>query len=282
MQDYDVSLKMLLRDSARLTLRQIAGSPVTNWLNVELPKVQNPKLDLLGEVKGGSLVHIELQSTNDQRMPLRMMEYCAGIYRQHGRLPRQIMLYVGGAPLRMARELAGPDLRFRYNAIDIRDLDSAALLASSDFGDNVIAVLTRLQDNRDTVRAILKGIARLKQDEREIALQALMRLSGLRRLTHVVEEESRKVPVYIDPLKMPFIRHEFKRGLVEGKKEGLVEGEKKGIVEGELAIIRRLIQKRFGRIPVWAAKRLKSCSAEQLEELSERVLDAGSLKELLG
>jgi hypothetical protein len=53
-------------------MRDLAGTAVAKWLDVELPKVQNPRLDLLGETVDGGLVHVELQSGNDPAMPLRM------------------------------------------------------------------------------------------------------------------------------------------------------------------------------------------------------------------
>ena len=88
MQAYDVALKLLLQGSAALTLRALTGTAVAKWLDVELPKVQNLRLDLLGETVDGGLVHVELQSSNDPAMPLRMAEYCLGVFRLFGRFPR--------------------------------------------------------------------------------------------------------------------------------------------------------------------------------------------------
>ena len=56
---------------------------------------------------------------------------------------------------------------------------------------------------------------------------------------------------------------------------------KRGLREGELTVLRRLIEKRFGAIPTWAAERLAGTSAADLEVLSERVLDAGSIEDLM-
>ena len=78
------------------------------------------------------------------------------------------------------------------------------------------------------------------------------------------------MPVYIDILENKVLGREFKKGLQEGRQEG------------ELAILRRLIEKRFGSLPPWAEQRLTSASTEQLEEWATRVLDAASLQELLG
>src|SRR5580692_9629809 len=68
MQEYDITLKLLLQGQARLTMIELAGGAVEKWLNVELPKVQNQRADLLGETADGSLVHIELQSGNEAAM----------------------------------------------------------------------------------------------------------------------------------------------------------------------------------------------------------------------
>jgi hypothetical protein len=101
---------------------------------VDLPKVQNLRLDLLGETVDGGLVHVELQSSNDAAMPLRMAEYCLCVFRLFGRFPRQVELYVREPQLRMESELRGPDVLFGYRPIDIRTLDGDRLLESADPG----------------------------------------------------------------------------------------------------------------------------------------------------
>src|ERR1035437_9304557 len=123
MQEYDVALKLLLLGSAKLTMRELTGTAVETWLDIEMSKVQNSRVDLLGETADKGLVHLELQSGHDPNMPLRMAEYCLGVFRLFERFPRQVLLYVGEAPLRMAKELRGDDVWFRYRAIDIRELD---------------------------------------------------------------------------------------------------------------------------------------------------------------
>jgi len=180
MQDYDVALKLLLQGPARLTMLELAGGAVEKWLNVELPKVQNPRADLLGETADGSLIHVELQSGNVPTMPLRMAEYCLGVLRLFGKFPRQVVLYVGEAPLGMESELSGPDVWFRYRMIDIRELDGDHLLESGETGDNVIAILARLRDHKAAVRKIVGRIADLPGAERETAVSQLLILAGLR------------------------------------------------------------------------------------------------------
>jgi Domain of unknown function (DUF4351) len=264
MQEYDVALKLLLQRSARLTMRALTGQVVTNWLDVELPKIQNLRLDLLGETAGG-LVHLELQSSNDAAMSLRMAEYSLGIYRLFGQFAQQVLLYVGEPPLRMSDELRGPDVLFRYRVIDIRTLDGDCLIESDEVGDNVIAILARLRDHREAVRRIVARIARLPVTERDTAMGQLLVLAGLRRLARTVEQEARQLPIRIDILENEVLGPIFLRGCQKG----------------ELTILRGQIQKRFGPLPAWADEKLAGLSTDGLEELSMRVLDAHSIDELL-
>lgn len=53
-------------------LAQLTGSSSLKWLNVETPKVNVRRVDLLGERPDGNLVHIELQSKNQKDFPLRI------------------------------------------------------------------------------------------------------------------------------------------------------------------------------------------------------------------
>jgi hypothetical protein len=149
MQQYDTTLKLLLHESATATLRELTGTTITHWIDQALPRVQNPRLDLLGQGADGSLIHIELQSTNEPDMPLRMAEYALGVYRLLRQFPRQILLYVGQPPLAMPEELRGPDVLVRYRAVDFRQLDGDQLLES----DNVIAILGTLIIGQRFVRS---------------------------------------------------------------------------------------------------------------------------------
>jgi len=284
MQEYDVALKTLLKGSAALTLRALTGTAVAKWLDVELPKVrkaQNLRLDLLGQTAGGQLIHIELQSGNDAAMPFRMIEYCLGIQRRFGQFPRQILLYVGEAPMHMQNELRGPDLSFQYGLIDIRTLDGDRLLESDGLGDNVIAILARLRDDKKAVHKIVERIAGLAIAEKEIALAQLMILAGLRHLAGTVEQEARNMPIDLDIRDHEVLGPMFIKAEQKGRQEGLQKGLREGLQAGELTVLRRLIEKRFGALPSWAFEKLAAMPASELETLSERVLDARSVDELL-
>jgi hypothetical protein len=130
MQAYDVALKRILTRPDSLLLAELAGSSAVRWLNVEAPLVRNLRVDLLGELPDGELVQIEFQSRNEKHFPLRMAEYLFSIGVRHRRLPRQIVMYIGKAPMRMKDRIEGPDFSVRFHLVDARNLDGERLLAT--------------------------------------------------------------------------------------------------------------------------------------------------------
>lgn len=167
-------------------LLDLTGFTVTRWHNTELPAVQSRRADMLGETAEGTLVHIELQSTNQVGMALRMLEYAVAIHRQFQRFPQQIVLYVGQEPLRMKGSIEGSHLAFSCKMADIRSLDGEALIASSHVEDNVIAILTQLGNEREAVKRILARIAACEPERRAKALRELTLLAGLRTVVPVI------------------------------------------------------------------------------------------------
>lgn len=264
MQKYGVALKSLLQTSGSFILETLAGVHFRRWINVELPQVQTARLDLLGETDASDLIHFELQSNNDPSMPLRMAEYALGVYRQFGRFARQFVLYVGEGPLRMVPELLGPAFSFRYELVDLRQIDEEHFLQGPAKAGNVLAILGRVKNLEETAREVLRRIVQLAQDQQALALQQLMILSGLRRLEDFVRKEAQHMPLEINLLDNAVIGPAIRQGMREGS----------------LSIIRRQLKHRFGQLPEWVEPRLTALSFEQLEELSDRLLDAARLEDL--
>ena len=73
-QRYDTAFKLTLQH-VDVAMRELVGSTVTSWKNIEFPQIRAPRADLLGETKAGELVHFELQSGNARDMATRMLEY---------------------------------------------------------------------------------------------------------------------------------------------------------------------------------------------------------------
>jgi hypothetical protein len=192
-----------------------------------------------------------------------MAEYALRIYRLQERFPEQYVLYVGKGEMRMAAELAGPNFYCRYQIIEVRTLDEEALLASSFVADNVIAILARHRDRRETITRILARIATLEGGARDL-FSKLMILAGLRKLEDSIRREVKQMPILDDIMDHDVIGPAIRQGQRQG----------------ELTILRGQIGKRFGLLPPWVEERLTDSSAAELEDISLRLIDAKSIDEL--
>ena len=74
-------------------------------------------------------------------------------------------------------------------------------------------------------------------------------------------------------------RREFRQ---EGRLEGRLEGQLEGRQEGQRALLTRLLERRFGPLPDWAAARVQQASSQELEHWTDQLLDATTLEAILG
>lgn len=170
-----------------LLLNELTGGiPVTQFLNVELPKVLDRRLDLVMRLADTSILHVELQSANDAGIAYRQGVYCFLLGQMHrGIRIRQTVLYVGGRPLRMPDGVDLGETTGHFRLMDIRQIDAGLLLASANPADYVLAMLAGGGESR--LSEIVSRIARLRGPARERALAQLLVLSGLRGLPTQVQ-----------------------------------------------------------------------------------------------
>jgi hypothetical protein len=100
----------------------------------------------------------------------------------------------------------------------------------------------------------------------------------------------------LNPLEQMFVNDGWKKGRQEGLKEGLEKGLKKGLKEGlkegreegreqgrqdgAAALLERLLTQRFGALSKTAHNKLAKASLAQLEEWSDALPDAQSLRQI--
>lgn len=260
-QDFDVALKQLLRTSTRVLWQQLTGAPVAEWLNVELPKVENRRVDFLARLEDGRCVHLELQSTNERYFARRMAEYYLSLQRLVDDSVEPIGLYVGKEPLSMTGTYRTKYMDFHFPLIDVRTLDGMPLLQSPDLGDNILALLTGT-DKRQVVPKLARRLRELSPDVQRIALAEIMILSGLRDVEEYVLQELGPMPLIIDIRENKVLGPPYVKGLLEGQRK----------------ILRRQLTKRFGTIPRAFDDRVESASEDELEHWLERFVDAPTLE----
>ena len=252
-QHFDVSLKLMFRRSDGIVTRTVFGGPVVEWLNVELPEVRNPRVDLLARDGAGRLHHLELESTNDGAMPRRLAEYHLGLHRALNEDVEMNVLYVGKEPLRNVGEFRTRSMEFRFRLIDMSELDGLPLIESEDLGDNMLALLTRC-DRELVLRTVETTIGLLPHGLREESARLFMILSGLRGLAPTVR---RRFSMMIDLMENEVFAEE--------------------ILKAEAKMLLNLIQARFGAVPPWVFEKFEGAKEEQYLAWGRRLLTADSL-----
>jgi hypothetical protein len=178
--------------------------------------------------------------------------------------PEQLVLYTGEAPMRMTGRFV--EFGFDCRVADIREFDPEPLLASPTLADNVVTVLMRHRDQRAALARLVGKIAGAGVAERAVALAEVFILAGLRRLEPLVRKEAEKMPILDDIMDHAILGPMIRKARVE---------------EGRQIVVLQ-IEKRFGPLPAWVQTRLDGMQIDEIESAALRLLDAGTLEELLG
>ncbi len=284
MHHYDTVLKSLLTGSENSIFRDGTGARSGRWLNVELPAVSQTRVDLLFETDGSDpagrrLIAMELHSTNDPLLPLRMAEYSLRVYRVYKQLPEQYVLYVGSEELNMPDALVGPNHVCRYKMLDIRQWSAETLLESPFAADTVMAILARYGERPETIRRILARIAKMEdRSEMKQAFSKLTILAGIRKLGEAIRKEAQGMPILDDIMDHDLFGPILRQGMEKGREEGSQIGKN----QEALAIVSRLLTRRFGLLPAEVRERLGKMSTSELEDVGERLLDVAGIDDLFG
>jgi hypothetical protein len=243
---------------------------------------------------------LEFQSTPDRWMALRALVY-VGLLWQHlvrekqlppdGRLPpvMPVVVYNGdprwAMPLAL-RELVGlpentPLWRYqpemRYHLVDEGAFSDDDLAAR----DTLAALLFRLEASPDPDRVVALADAVLAWFGRHPGFDGLRPLFAelLGGLMGPLAPGVRVPEELLEVRNMLATRAEdWKRQwLQEGRAEGLTEG----LMKGEAALLLRQLERRFGALPAEVKARVAAADTAALEVWGLRVLDAGSLEDVL-
>lgn len=282
MPNFDNALKELFQTVGTSLVERLGGAPVREWVNVELAQTRAQRVDLVSWLNNGQLFHLEFQSRNDSTMAERMLDYYWGLFQRYQMRPRQLLLYLGSEPFRMPTSVEHERLRFSYDRLDIRDLNSEDLLNSSSIGDNILAILSQSPEPQLRIRRVLERLKPLEPNQQARALRLLLILSGLRDLSgRVAWEINMLEDVIEDAMKDPFLRRLREKYVEEARAEGRAQGRAQGRAEGEASLVRRLLEQRFGTLPDWSQQKLASATESDLKRWVGNILSASNLEDIL-
>lgn len=79
-----------------------------------------------------------------------------------------------------------------------------------------------------------------------------------------------------------YIRNKgYEEGIQQGVQRGLEQGLREGARQEKISTLKRLLQRKFGSLPSWVDERIDQASKERLDDWTERLLEATSIRDLL-
>ncbi len=227
------------------------------------------------------MIHVEVQGDRKIDFPQRMYIYHYRFFDRYGGSVVSVAVLAdddpGWRPSDYGYELWGCRLRLEFPTVKLLDYESR--LAELESSDNpfAIVVLAHLQSQRERsnpegrLHSKLVLIRRLY--ERGYERQAIL---DLFRFIDWVLELPEDLEIRFKT-KLEQLEEERRMRYVTSI-ERLSRNE--GLQEEAGVLLKRLLNRRFGALPVWVDERLAGASREQLEQWVERVLDARRLEEV--
>lgn len=276
MSRFDVPIKSVFRENSRGYVASLVFGPShpVEWLDVQQPIVSNRLGDSLARTSDGGLVHIEFQSRNDPDMPFRMLDYYVGYRRIYGEGVRQVLVYIGPQPLRMAAEFVDEHTRHSFRVVNVRDLDGEQLLATGDWGDSVLAILTTV-DREKVIQAVLTHLQRLDGQDQQDAKATFVLISGIMGLA---DEVSRRLDFQmINVMENEVIGPMILKALAEARQEAREEARRESVA----SMLCLLLEERFGPLVPATRKIVESADEATLQRWIKRFVTAPSLTAVL-
>ncbi|MEO5359504.1 MAG: hypothetical protein H7843_03540 [Nitrospirota bacterium] len=276
-KQYDKIIKEVLKDVIDTMLTSVIGLKAVKSTSVEtklqITNEREADFIVMVELEDASqcLVHIEFQTTNYAKMAYRELRYWVYITEVYDIQPLQYVFYIGNEPLTMPDIIKTKTVDYRYNLIDMRNVDCDKFLYSNRPEEVIIAILCNYQKKgvKIFIREILSRLRDLVPEEtlRGKHIRQVEVLSQLRDLQDEVCKEAEAMAIMYDMERD--VR--FKQGLAEGQRKGLLEAIELGL---------ELKYGAFGLELMNMASAVDSI--DKLEALKNLIKKASSLDELRG
>jgi predicted transposase/invertase (TIGR01784 family) len=218
------------------------------------------------------ILHLEFQTSPKSTPPLdfRMLDYYTRLKRQYWCDIEQVLIFLQATSSEIVfnTEYVDRKTRHEYRVIRLWEEDPTPLLANPALLP--LATLARTDSPQDLLEQVAAAVDMIEErDERQNISACVQVLAGLRFPKNLItqlfsEEVMQESVIYQDILQ-----------------KGLQQGEQRGLQKGEVAVILRLLIRRFGAIEPEVQQQIRALSITQLDELAEALLDFSSQSDLV-
>ena len=241
-------LKTITEDMA-IYIFELKLNRIYGFVDKEFQRIEKREADIVVkcEIDGrDEILHIEIQNSNDPKMPYRMLRYYTDIKTLYPKLPvRQYVVYIGKEKCYIKERIEESNISFGYNLVDMHTIDCEKFLKMDTADSLVVSILCDFKgkDEREIIKYIITRLRELIGDD-EYELQKYMvildTLSTNRELEDIVKEVQ-------DMLRntrledLPTYQLMMERGVAKGIEKGI----EKGKLEGKLEMA-TVMMKEFG------------------------------------
>lgn len=236
-------------------------------------------------------LHIEVQGGQDSDFGERLFTYNYRLYDKYRRPIASLAVLADNRehwkPVRYGFEIFGCKHWLEFPTVKLLDYhdQTEALLADPNAFALVTAahLLTRATKGNDAKRLAVKWrLAKLLYDRDWDKQRIIDLFSVIDWMMQVPPDLQRQLWQDIEQLErnraMPYITSVERIGIEKGIQQGVLLGRQEGRQEGEVAVLERLLSRRFGSLSSETRARLAGATLEQLEQWAENILDADSLE----
>jgi len=285
----DIALRDIFEEVPHRLSKILSPVPIKELLPTSLPSTEL-RVDFLAKLEDESILHMEFQSFNDTNMPWRMLRYYTAIVEKYKAYNiKQLVVYVGNEKLRMKSSLKIKNLVFKYEILDIRQIDCKVLLESPDPMDKLLACLCKVEDEAYLIEKLIKTMEGMNEEERKDYLLKALTLTELRPNLRIrLTEEVKHMPIVVRPEDIRLPKKKLKKdilyrlGLEEGKRIGLELGLEEGFLKALQNTVLTLIKSKMGQIPEGMEAKIKDIrDREYLNVLIEKLINSGDVLDVL-
>ncbi|MCX8076542.1 MAG: hypothetical protein N3C57_05870 [Aquificaceae bacterium] len=139
----DRTLREVLQRLPVKIIQILFDSKVLEVLESTFPATKERRADFVGRLEDGTIVHVEIQSSYDSTLPLRLIELYLMIYERYKAYPLQILLWVGDGKCPYKEKYSFGELKHRVKVVDMKEISCRELLESEAEEDQLLAILCK-------------------------------------------------------------------------------------------------------------------------------------------
>ena len=265
---FDNICKYLASEYPEPFVRWLLASDATDIKILPTELSRDPiRADAVILLQNNLILHLEFQTLPESTppLPLRMLDYWVRLYRQYERPIEQVVIFLKETASNAAytEQLLVGNTQHRYRVVRLWEQDSAPLLT------NLALLPFAALAQTDSPAALLQQVAAqvdmIEEPEEQRNISACVEvLASLRFDRNFIQQFLREELMQESPIYQEIIQKGREQGLRQGKQD----------------IVMRLLTRRIGTVSPQLQAQIQNLSIEQLDTLSEVLLDFSNAADL--